>query len=122
MPGGPDPAASMTLVEQLNATIAALYPAFNATQAFGIDVGLPYIPALSSYVTIFDSEQDLETYVKSTTYGRDVPDPSIHAALVINSGAPNWDYTIRACPAAVREPCAVSMTIMHALQRMSWAV
>ena len=96
----------MAAVQALNTTIWNWYPAFDPDAAFGTGaVSMDAVPALGSRVRIFDSEADLVSYVKSADYGRDVLDPSVHAAIVINSPGPHWDYSIRTFAAADGAHC-----------------
>jgi hypothetical protein len=43
----------------------------------------------------FDSEQSFEKYINSGDYSLDPSEPVYNAAVIFNSGYPNYDYTIR---------------------------
>lgn len=59
--------------------------------------GNQFIPYASTYNTFvkFDSADAFNRTILSSTYSVDPAEPIYSAAVIINSAAPNWDYTVR---------------------------
>ncbi|CAE7902215.1 ABCA1 [Symbiodinium sp. KB8] len=64
------------------------------SKAPGFSRSLDSVPPLASRVMNFTTEQDLENYILSDTYGKN-SEPLIYAAVVWHHGPPHWNYTIR---------------------------
>eukprot|EP01041_Mallomonas_annulata_P007150 gene7150-14563_t len=63
---------------------------------FYIDVGpLPINSESTSWFTYFNSEAEFLSYIDSDGYGFDNSIPIYSAAIILNSGYPAWDYSIR---------------------------
>ena len=65
--------------------IVSKYNALNYTQN--------ELPFEFDFVQIFDTENDLEQYVKSSEYGSSLP--KIGGAIILNSGSPSYSYNLR---------------------------
>eukprot|EP01036_Dinobryon_divergens_P035789 gene35789-46440_t len=63
---------------------------------FYIDIGpLPLSSEPTSWFTYFNSESDFLSYIDRDGYGFDNSIPIYSAAIILNSGYPAWDYSIR---------------------------
>lgn len=95
VPGSPDMVA---VVDEFLADITAMYPSFNGSTVGGTGFFTPrlrsvYIPSLVSVVRRFDSESSLKDYVERDDYAC-ASSPPIWAAIIFNSGAPHYHYSI----------------------------
>lgn len=95
----PRTAAQQPLVDAFLAHVNAQYPALNGSTVGGAGFTAPalrnvYIPPLRSAIVTFPTEADLEAYVRSTDYGQNGAF-KVWGAIVLNSGAPGWDYSLR---------------------------
>ena len=52
------------------------------------------LPFNFDFVQIFTTEKDLESYIESSSYGN-ISNPKIGGAIIITSGSPSYNYTIR---------------------------
>lgn len=91
--------AQSAVVDELEQFIGMNYPAFNGSTVGGVGFNSSalrkvYIPPLSDVIMRFTSEADMEAYIKGSSYGSP-GNSKLWGAIVINSGAPNFDYTIR---------------------------
>jgi hypothetical protein len=73
---------------------SSMYGGLNVSTIYSSPVlGKLSIPPLSTVLMKLESEDDLTAHIKDRSYGED--GTRIFAAIVINSGPPAWDYTIR---------------------------
>ena len=106
--------AQQPVVDQFIADMAALHPPLNFSNIGGVGIatnptlGLTtdpelsrlYIPGFRDVIVTFPSRDALESYMTSKTYDTDfeadpVKNKKVFAAIVFNSGAPSFDYSIR---------------------------
>jgi len=90
-----------TYIDQLIQDFDQRYPALNgSTVGNGQGFLSPalrklYIPKFSDITMRFDSEVELEDYIKQKDYSLTADKPTIWGSVVLYSGPPHWDYAIR---------------------------
>ena len=91
LPANPNVASSADLAFSF---FDSMYSGLNVSDIFS-SAALKkfYIPPLSSVLLKFESEAALTMHIKNSSYG--VDGTKIFAAIVIHSGPPAWDYSIR---------------------------
>lgn len=98
--------AEASLVDDFIATMTARYPPFNFSSwaggaGLGASAATAYVndvsmPGFASCIRRFDTPADLDAYVKDIDYATTLGGgETVWAAIVFNSGAPTWDYSIR---------------------------
>lgn len=117
-PQSADNAAAVTAVNDLFSFINSTYQPFNGATVNGTGFISPLlrgiaIPPLAAQAVVFRDQAELESYVTSTSYGS--APYSIWGAIVINSGAPSWDYSIRMNSSFV--PSTIAANSVNIVQR-----
>ena len=91
------------LVDQFINDMSILHPSLNGSTIGGTGFSNNvlrslYIPGFQDVVKIFDTEIELEDYIRNMNYDRAWEantGEKIWGAIVFNKGPPNWDYSIR---------------------------
>jgi hypothetical protein len=95
----PHAASLQYLVDDLLNFIDYAYPEFNGSTIGGTGFTDPvlrsiYIPKLRDQIVTFSDESAFESYITSTSYSLNGA-YTIWGGIVLNAGAPGWDYSIR---------------------------
>jgi ATP-binding cassette subfamily A (ABC1) protein 3 len=100
LPADPANAGAAAAAAAFVADACASYPALNGS-TFGGGFANPalraiYLPPLCPFITTaYASEAALLAAVRDPNYLADAAHPRVWAAVVFNSGAPSWDYSLR---------------------------
>jgi hypothetical protein len=117
-PQSADNAGAVAAVTALYSWISVTYPAFNGSTLGGTGFSNPLlrsvsIPSLASQVRLFPDEAAINSYVTSASYAS--APFFIWGAIVINSAAPAWDYSVRMNATMV--PSTVPASSVNIIQR-----
>jgi hypothetical protein len=101
LPADPTNVGAAAAAAGFFADACGAYPALNGSTFDGTGFTAPalrglFLPPLCPYLTTaYGSEAALVSAVRDNSYLLDDAHPRIWAAIVFNSGGPNWDYSIR---------------------------